>query len=147
MLYNFLPFKLPLFLISHRLQHIEFLSGTLHHGVMCFFHHDLFFLIPVFSFKSCKMQCIILFCTGKIEYSKAEVFHIHNRTPGTDVKKVKKKKKRKTRLPKNYNPNVPPDPERWLPKWQRKGYRKKKDRRIKDVMKGTQGVSSDAADK
>ncbi|XP_071533763.1 signal recognition particle subunit SRP72 [Panulirus ornatus] len=69
-------------------------------------------------------------------------------TPGTDMKKVKKKKKkRKTRLPKNYNPNIPPDPERWLPKWQRKGYRKKKDRRIKDVMKGTQGVSSDAADK
>ncbi|KAK8733404.1 hypothetical protein OTU49_006623 [Cherax quadricarinatus] len=68
-------------------------------------------------------------------------------TPGTEIKKTKTKKKRKPRLPKNYNPNVPADPERWLPKWQRKGYRKKKDRRIKDVMKGTQGVSSDAADK
>ncbi|XP_042235247.1 signal recognition particle subunit SRP72-like [Homarus americanus] len=69
-------------------------------------------------------------------------------TPGTDIKKTKKKKKkRKPRLPKNYNPNVQADPERWLPKWQRKGYRKKKDRRVKDVMKGTQGVSSEAADK
>ncbi|XP_068239002.1 signal recognition particle subunit SRP72 [Palaemon carinicauda] len=65
-----------------------------------------------------------------------------------DVKKTKsKKKKRKPRLPKDYNPNITPDPERWLPKWQRKGYRKKKDRRAKEVMKGTQGVSSEAADK
>ncbi|XP_045588760.1 signal recognition particle subunit SRP72 [Procambarus clarkii] len=68
-------------------------------------------------------------------------------TPGTEIKKTKKKKKRKPHLPKDYNPNVLPDPERWLPKWQRKGYRKKKDRRAKDVMKGTQGVSSEAADK
>lgn len=71
-------------------------------------------------------------------------------TPGVDQKKLvekKKKKKRKPRLPKDYNPAVTPDPERWLPRWQRKGYRKKKDRRVKEVMKGTQGVSSEAADK
>ncbi|XP_047502652.1 LOW QUALITY PROTEIN: signal recognition particle subunit SRP72-like [Penaeus chinensis] len=69
-------------------------------------------------------------------------------TPGAELKKkTKKKKKRKIRLPKNYNPDVPPDPERWLPRWQRKTFRKKRDRRGKDVMKGTQGVSSDAADK
>ena len=30
-------------------------------------------------------------------------------------------KKRKKRLPKNYNPNVDPDPERWLPKKERTG--------------------------
>merc|ERR1712223_2227073 len=30
--------------------------------------------------------------------------------------KVKKKKKRKKKLPKNFNPNVDPDPERWLPR-------------------------------
>lgn len=66
-----------------------------------------------------------------------------------DQKKVvdKRKKKRKPRLPKDYNSSVIPDPERWLPRWQRKGYRKKKDRRVKEVMKGTQGVSSEAADK
>ena len=28
--------------------------------------------------------------------------------------KKKRKKKNKKRLPKNYNPNVDPDPERWL---------------------------------
>lgn len=74
---------------------------------------------------------------------------VHCRTPGVDQKKLveKKKKKRKPRLPKDYNPAVTPDPERWLPRWQRKGYRKKKDRRVKEVMKGTQGVSSEAADK
>ena len=36
---------------------------------------------------------------------------------------MKKKtiKKRKKKLPKNYNPNVDPDPERWLPKKERTG--------------------------
>ncbi|KAK8389393.1 hypothetical protein O3P69_008856 [Scylla paramamosain] len=73
-------------------------------------------------------------------------------TPGLEQKKPvdkkkAKKKKRKPRLPKDYNPAMTPDPERWLPRWQRKGYRKKKDRRVKEVMKGTQGVSSEAADK
>merc|ERR1712106_41779 len=66
---------------------------------------------------------------------------------GEEVQKARKKKKRKTKLPKNYNPEVTPDPERWLPKWQRKGYRKKKDRRNKEPMKGTQGVSSEQQDK
>ena len=30
--------------------------------------------------------------------------------------KKQRKKKRKKKLPKNYNPNVDPDPERWLPR-------------------------------
>ena len=40
-----------------------------------------------------------------------------------DYFKVKKKtiKKRKKKLPKNYNPDVDPDPERWLPKKERTG--------------------------
>jgi signal recognition particle subunit SRP72 len=33
--------------------------------------------------------------------------------------KKKRKKKRKKRLPKNYNPNVDPDPERWIPRYMR----------------------------
>jgi len=44
----------------------------------------------------------------------------------------KRKKKRKIRLPKGFdpaNPGPPPDPERWLPKWQRSDYKKKKSRR------------------
>ena len=38
--------------------------------------------------------------------------------------KPKRKKKRKNRLPKNFNPDVPPDPERWLPLKER-SYNKK----------------------
>ena len=60
----------------------------------------------------------------------------------------KKKKKKKIRLPKHYNPNVAPDPERWLPRRERSTYRPKKvrDRRRRDqradVGKGTQGTSA-----
>jgi len=63
---------------------------------------------------------------------------------------VKKKtiKKRKKRLPKNYNPNVDPDPERWLPKKERTGlkympggYRKpRKDKRKPEKFTGAQGT-------
>eukprot|EP00967_Tisochrysis_lutea_P055077 scaffold69069_cov17-Tisochrysis_lutea.AAC.2 len=49
-------------------------------------------------------------------------------------KRVKKKRthKRKPRLPKGYDPSQPngglppPDPERWLPKWERSDFKKKK---------------------
>jgi len=63
---------------------------------------------------------------------------------------VKKKtiKKRKKKLPKNYNPNVDPDPERWLPKKERTGlkympggYRKpRKDKRKPEKFTGAQGT-------
>ena len=52
-----------------------------------------------------------------------------------------KKRKTKTRYPKNFDPKNPgpePDPERWLPKWQRlryKKYAKKKGL----YLKGAQG--------
>lgn len=46
------------------------------------------------------------------------------------------------RLPKNYNPNVAPDPERWLPKWQRTGYASKRKRKQSGVGKGTQGSAN-----
>uniref|UniRef100_A0A0K8TLY5 Signal recognition particle subunit SRP72 n=1 Tax=Tabanus bromius TaxID=304241 RepID=A0A0K8TLY5_TABBR len=69
-------------------------------------------------------------------------------TPSAEAQKQKRKRnrKRKGKLPKNYNPDVPPDPERWLPKYERTGYRRKRDRRTKEVIKGSQGVSSAAAD-
>ncbi|XP_009570949.1 PREDICTED: signal recognition particle subunit SRP72, partial [Fulmarus glacialis] len=55
-----------------------------------------------------------------------------------DVKKKKKKKKGK--LPKNYDPKVTPDPERWLPMRERSYYRGRKKGKKKDqVGKGTQG--------
>ncbi|KAF7287403.1 hypothetical protein GWI33_001381 [Rhynchophorus ferrugineus] len=57
-------------------------------------------------------------------------------------KRRNKHKKRKGKLPKNYDPDVQPDPERWLPKYDRTGYRKRKDRRIKEIIKGSQGTSS-----
>lgn len=53
----------------------------------------------------------------------------------------KKKKKRKIRLPKNYNPHIPVDAERWIPLMERsyyKGKRKKKNA----VGKGSQGAGS-----
>ena len=40
---------------------------------------------------------------------------------------IPKKRKRKTVLPKSFDPENPgpePDPERWLPKWQRSKYKK-----------------------
>jgi signal recognition particle subunit SRP72 len=68
-------------------------------------------------------------------------------TPGSEgAQKKVKKRHRKNKLPKYFDPNAKPDPERWLPKQERTGYRKKKDRRVKEVMKGSQGVSSGQAD-
>lgn len=69
-------------------------------------------------------------------------------TPGSEPQKIKKRRhrKRKGKLPKNYNADVSPDPERWLPKYERSNYRRKRDRRAKDVIKGSQGMSTGAAD-
>lgn len=41
----------------------------------------------------------------------------------------KKKKKRKTKIPPGADLSQPPDPERWLPKYERSTTRKKKDKR------------------
>ncbi|OXU27091.1 hypothetical protein TSAR_008396 [Trichomalopsis sarcophagae] len=61
--------------------------------------------------------------------------------------KKRKKRKRKGKLPKNYDPNSQPDPERWLPRHERSGFRKKRDRRNRDAaMKGTQGAAAGASD-
>merc|ERR1719312_1119444 len=56
------------------------------------------------------------------------------------IKKKKKRKKKKGKLPKNYNPDVDPDPERWLPRWERSTFKHKKTKRgANTVGKGTQG--------
>ncbi|XP_064415499.1 signal recognition particle subunit SRP72 isoform X2 [Latimeria chalumnae] len=61
-----------------------------------------------------------------------------------DIKKKKKKKKGK--LPKNYDPKVSPDPERWLPMRERSYYRGKKKSKKKDqIGKGTQGTATVAS--
>lgn len=70
-------------------------------------------------------------------------------TPGSEPQKIKKRthRKRKPKLPKCYNAEIAPDPERWLPKYERSNYRRtKRDRRNKDVIKGSQGMSTGAAD-
>jgi len=60
-----------------------------------------------------------------------------------EMSKAKKKKKRKKKLPKNYNPNVDPDPERWVPRRERQGYRRtRKERRKGEKFTGAQGTST-----
>ncbi|CAH2293507.1 signal recognition particle subunit SRP72 [Pelobates cultripes] len=57
----------------------------------------------------------------------------------------KKKKKKKGKLPKNYDPKVTPDAERWLPMRERSYYRGKKKGKKKDqIGKGTQGATAAA---
>ena len=56
---------------------------------------------------------------------------------------IPRKRKRKIRYPKDFDPENPgstpmPDPERWLPKWQRSRY-KKLARKKKLYIKGAQG--------
>merc|ERR1712142_839863 len=61
------------------------------------------------------------------------------------IKKRKNRKKKKGKLPKNYNPEVDPDPERWLPRWERSTFKHKKTKRgMNAVGKGTQGSSASA---
>lgn len=57
--------------------------------------------------------------------------------------KLKKKKKRKVKLPKNYDPNVPLDAERWLPLRERSYYRGRRNKKKQNAVgKGTQGAVS-----
>jgi signal recognition particle subunit SRP72 len=57
-----------------------------------------------------------------------------------DKKKKKKKKKKKTKLPKKYDVNKQPDPERWLPKKQRSTY-KKKGATMRSAAQGSSNVN------
>ncbi|XP_013184409.1 signal recognition particle subunit SRP72 [Amyelois transitella] len=67
-------------------------------------------------------------------------------TPGSELGQTKKaKRKRKTKLPPNADLSRPPDPERWLPKYERTAYRKRRGVR-RDVIKGSQGMTSTATD-
>lgn len=85
-----------------------------------FFIYHIFYYFYLFSHKNIFFQEII---TGK---------------------KRAHKRKRKVILPKNFDPKVPPDPERWLPKQERTAYRKKlnKKHRDRDIGRGTQGAVS-----
>jgi signal recognition particle subunit SRP72 len=52
----------------------------------------------------------------------------------------KKKKKKKSQLPKNIDPNVQIDPERWLPLKERSYYKGKRNKKKTGIGKGTQGA-------
>lgn len=72
--------------------------------------------------------------------------HAHVQVKAAEVVKTKKKKKRKPRLPKNYDPSVPPDPERWLPLRERSYYRKSRRKGgVATTARGTQGSSAASA--
>lgn len=61
----------------------------------------------------------------------------------------RKRKKRVGKKPKDYNPNIPPDPERWLPRYERSEYKKrhkKKNALHHAIQRGPQGSSKAAAD-
>ncbi|XP_013134269.1 PREDICTED: signal recognition particle subunit SRP72 [Papilio polytes] len=67
-------------------------------------------------------------------------------TPGSELGVTKKqKRKRKSKLPPNADLSKPPDPERWLPKYERAAYRKRRGVR-RDVIKGSQGMTTAAVD-
>ena len=68
---------------------------------------------------------------------------------GDPVKKeaARTKKKKKGKLPKNYDPNVQPDPERWLPRWERSTFKKRAKRAPEAAIgKGPQGAVGNTAD-
>ncbi|CAI2164831.1 18954_t:CDS:10 [Funneliformis geosporum] len=62
------------------------------------------------------------------------------KSDGLSQKTQVKKRKRKPLLPKSYDPSIPPDPERWLPKRERSTFKAKGKR--KQLMKGgSQGTA------
>lgn len=61
---------------------------------------------------------------------------------GEAVVKKKKKKNRKVKLPKNYNPNIALDLERWLPLRERSYYKGRRNKKKNQIGKGTQGAVS-----
>uniref|UniRef100_A0A1I7VLF4 Signal recognition particle subunit SRP72 n=1 Tax=Loa loa TaxID=7209 RepID=A0A1I7VLF4_LOALO len=68
-------------------------------------------------------------------------------TPDVEIvgnKRRARRRKRKIILPKNFDPKVPPDPERWLRKQERTAFKKKlnKKHRDRDIGRGTQGAIS-----
>lgn len=81
-------------------------------------------------------------------YAKRVINVLFSSTPrSSDAPQKKKHKKRKGKLPKNYDPMVPPDPERWLPRHERSNYRKRRDRHAaRNINKGSQGTTAGHAE-
>ena len=74
----------------------------------------------------------------QINLKDKSVFNLFAKNRPSNKGKSRANKKRKQKLPKSYNPNVTPDPERWLPMRDRKGavHRQKQKRRQRSNPKG-----------
>ncbi|XP_028391158.1 signal recognition particle subunit SRP72-like [Dendronephthya gigantea] len=60
-----------------------------------------------------------------------------------DVVVKRRRKKKPGKLPKNYNPEVDPDPERWLPRRERSYFKGKRQKKATGAIgKGTQGATA-----
>ena len=67
-------------------------------------------------------------------------------SPGNTDSSQKQRKKRQRKRKRSFDPNRPFLPDRWVPKHERPGFRRKRDKRTKEVMKGSQGMATGAAD-
>ena len=87
---------------------------------------------------------LLNFKTSKLKSSvtSGQVKSPEQKTKAAESEKLKKKKKRKIRLPKNFNPNIPLDKERWLPLRERSYYKGKRNKKKNAIGKGTQGAVS-----
>jgi signal recognition particle subunit SRP72 len=87
---------------------------------------------------------LLNFKTSKLKSSIAsgQVKSPEQKAKSAENEKLKKKKKRKIRLPKNFNPNIPLDKERWLPLRERSYYKGKRNKKKNAIGKGTQGAVS-----
>ena len=79
------------------------------------------------------------------QLQKPDVLPSSTDKPTDPIVKQKKKRKRKPHLPKNYDPAVPPDPERWIPLRERSYYRKGRRKGFSATSRGTQGTSAASA--
>ena len=105
--------------------------------------------LPDFVSKSVDVDALESSATMSRYGKKATIGSPKPQTPEqvSEETKKKRRKKRKKRLPKSFNPNVDPDPERWVPRRERTGYRRtRKERRKGDKFTGAQGTAAGQAE-
>ncbi len=75
-------------------------------------------------------------------FKRKQVVSAESQTPEADQKKKqKKKKKRKNKAPKKIEPGTVPDPERWVPKFERSTFKGKRNKNA-NKNRGAQGAVS-----
>jgi len=105
--------------------------------------------LPDFVSKSVDVDALESSATMSRYGKKATIGSPKPQTPEqvSEETKKKRRKKRKKRLPKSFNPNVDPDPERWVPRRERTGYRRtRKERRKGEKFTGAQGTAAGQAE-